>query len=91
MKDKYCQEVFKVVTENNQSLLECFENKLSLEIQSSKWSKAFNSVHQYFRKIRISDNRKKKGGNTSKDLMKKRMKLKKETKSVKIDEEIKQK
>ena len=40
------QEIFKRGTEINKELVKCFENNLSLEVQSKKWFKAFNSILQ---------------------------------------------
>ena len=60
LKNKACQEVFKEVTENNENLLNCFDNDLPLEVQSKKWKRNFTSIlHQSCRKIRITDNNKK--------------------------------
>ena len=73
----------------NQELLECFDNNLPLKTQSMKWKKTFNNVlNKCFRKIRIAP--KKVISNTEK-LLTERVKLKKNMKCARIDEDMKEK
>ena len=89
LRNKACQESFKELTENNQELVECFRNGLSLETQSRKWKKVFDSIlHKCFRKIRIVQN-KKKGKDQTEDLLRERIKLKKDIKLHEFDENLK--
>ena len=89
LRNKSCQEAFKEMTENNPDLLECFTNELPLEAQSRQWNKVFTSIlHKCFRKVRIVNN-KKKGKNNIEELLRERIKLKKEIKSIVNDEELK--
>ena len=89
LKNKACQEAFKEATENNQQLLKCFDNNLSIEIQSKQWNKVFKSVlHKCFRKVRIVKNEKKER-KQSEHILRERIKLKKEARVVNIDEKTK--
>ena len=90
-KNKDAQELFKNETENNNDLLKCFENNLTLEVQSKKWLKAFNSIlYKCFRKIRICK-KKEVNDNFEKSLIKERIGLKKELNSINMKEELKEK
>ena len=90
-KSKEAQEAFKNETEINEELLNCFENDLSLEVQSKRWLKTFNSILQKcFRKIRICK-KKNINDNTEKSLIKERIDLKKEIKSTIMTEELRHK
>ena len=61
LKNKTCQEKFREITENNDDLLKCFENELPAEKQLYQWKKSFqNILHKSFRKVRITDSKKKK-------------------------------
>ena len=62
-----------------------------MKAQSKIWLKAFNSIlHKCFKKVRICQS-KKKNKNNQTDLIKERIKLKQESKSKVIDEEMKEK
>ena len=88
LRNKTCQEAFKEMTENNKKLLECFTNDSTLEFQSKKWNKLFNSIlFKCFRKIRIVKKKKERG--KTENLLKERLKLKNSMKSSQIDEEMK--
>ena len=90
-KNKVCQEAFKKETEDNEELLNCFQNELPLEKQSKKWLKTFNTIlHKCFRKVRICES-KKKMNNTENNLISERVKLKNEIKSKTVDENMKEK
>ena len=91
LKNKECQEAFKVETEINQDLLKCFSNELPFQVESKQWLKTFNSIlYKCFKKVRICESKKKKEISQT-NLMKERINLKNETKFKKIDENIKQK
>ena len=78
------------MTDDSIQLVECFEDKLSLEVQSSKWLKLFNNIlFKCFRKVRVVNNLKKQEGNEK--LLHERITLKKETKLSIISEETKRK
>ena len=90
LKNREGQKNFRIETETNKDLVKCFGNGLSLEMQSKKWLKAFNSVLQKcFKKVRIC---KKKNINESSDksLLKERINLNNEMKYANITEEMKQ-
>ena len=56
LKNKESLEMFKKETENNSELLRCFENKMSIELQSKNWYKTFNTILQKcFKKVRICE------------------------------------
>ena len=89
MKNKVCQDAFKIETENNKELLKCFDSEFPLEVQSKHWLKIFNTIlHKCFRKNRICERKKK---NITGELIEERLKLKNEVKENKIDEEMKNK
>ena len=77
MKNKFCQEAFKIETENNKELLECFDNEFPLEVQSKHWLKVFNTIlHKCFRKTRICERKKK---NITGELIEEKLKLRNES------------
>ena len=89
MKNKECQAVFKEETDNNLELLANFSNDLPPEVQCHKWYKTFNHIlHKCFRKVRVVG--KKSNDDCGVDnLIRKRIMLKNEAKSNKIDEDVK--
>ena len=90
-RNKECQEIFKFETQNNEELLKSLENDLPIEVQSKKWLKTFNHIiHKCFNKVRIC-RKKNENIDTEKSLIRERIKLKKETLSNDISEEIKEK
>ena len=44
LRNTKCQEVFKNETDDNQELIDCFENDLPLQIQSTRWLKKLNGL-----------------------------------------------
>ena len=59
MRNKICQDAFKVETENNPKLLEVFDNQEPFKTQCNMWLKNFNSIlHKCFKKVRIVRNKK---------------------------------
>ena len=91
LKNKACQEAFKMETEDNPNLLQVFENNLPFKIQSKKWLSNFQSVlHKCFKKVRIT-NSKKKEADSSQSIMLERIKLQKELKIVPITEDVRKK
>ena len=85
LRNKQCQEIFKVETENNQELLECFDNDKPLESQAIKWKKSVNNIlHKCFRKVRISRKREKRNLDM---FLTEKVDLKRKLKSNIIDEE----
>ena len=77
LKNKACQDKFKEETENNDDLIECFKNSLTVEEQCSEWNKTFNKVLQKcFKKVRIV-NSKKKENSKLKNMLLERIRLKK--------------
>ena len=77
LKNKACQDKFKEETENNEDLIECFKNSLTVEEQCSEWNKTFNKVLQKcFKKVRIV-NSKKKENSKLKNMLLERIRLKK--------------
>ena len=88
LRNKNCQKLFTKETEENTTLLECFENNLPLDTQSRNWLKTFNSIlYKCFKKVRVVNNEKKKNGNDK--IMLERIELKKEAKLSTITEEMK--
>ena len=72
---------------NNPKLLEVLENQEPFETQCKMWLKHFNSIlHKCFKKVRIVRN-KKIGKEEPENLLMRRVKLIKESKSANIDEE----
>ena len=89
LKNKICQEIFKEETENNIQLLECFQNELPVSVQCNNWKRVFNSIlHKCFKKVRITNN-KKKEDTKIKQMLIERVQLKKKTKSKVVDESMK--
>ena len=89
LKNKICQETFKEETENNIQLLECFQNELPASVQCYNWKRVLNSIlHKCFRKVRITDNKKKEDTKIKRMLIE-RVQLKKKTKSKVVDESMK--
>ena len=89
LKNKDCQELFRQETEENQKLISCFENNLPFSVQGSNWNKLFNSIlYKCFKKVRVVNNKKKAQSETN-QLLHERIKLKKQTRSEKIDEDMK--
>ena len=87
LKNRECQLLFNLETENYNELLECFETALSFEAQSKKWLKTFNNIlYKCFKKVRICDN-KKKSENEQNSLLNERIKLKHDEKKNTIDDE----
>ena len=85
-RNKVCQEAFKKETDTNKDLLKCFENELSVEMQSKIWFKTFNSIiYKCFKKIRVSPN-KKKNINSKNKLLRERTSLMKNSKLKHITE-----
>ena len=83
--------MFKNETDDNQELIDCFENDLPLQIQSTRWLKKFNGlIRKSFKKVRIVNN-KKKENIKMKSMLNERMKNKQELKKSSITEEIKEK
>ena len=90
-RNKVCQEAFKKETDINKQLLECFENELSVEMQSKMWLKAFNAIiYKCFKKIRICPGKKKPLNNKS-ALLRERLDLIQNNKHKEISKDIKQK
>ena len=88
-RNKVCQEAFKRETETNRQLLECFENELSVEMQSKIWLKTFNSIiFKCFRKVRMGKKKKETFGNKN-SLLRERIDLIKDVKSKDINEALK--
>ena len=88
-RNKICQEAFTKETETNRQLLECFDNELSVEMQSKRWLKTFNSIiFKCFRKIRMCKNKNEIFGN-KKILLRERIDLIKNVKSKEISEAMK--
>ena len=88
-RNKVCQEAFKRETETNMQLLECFENELSLEMQSKVWLKTFNSIiYKCFRKIRMCKKKKETFSNKN-ALLRERLDLIKNIKSKDNSEALK--
>ena len=91
LRNKACQEAFKNETESNPKLIEVFENEMPIEKQSKMWFKNLkSSLYKSFRKVRIV-NSKKKEKDDGNNLLKERIDLKKDLKSVNIDENMKEK
>ena len=92
LKNKACQAVFKIETEHNDNLAKVFDNDLPFEVQCNIWFKNFNDIlHKCFKKVRIVNSLKKKEVASNKNLLVERVKLLKDSKSVKIDESMKTK
>ena len=88
LRDKKCQEIFSQETEINPELFQCFDSHLPFEVQCKIWLKNFNSIlYKCFKKVRITNNKKKKGKYD--DLLHERIELKKEAKLISIDEDMK--
>ena len=88
MRNKKCQELFFQETEENPELLKCFDSQLPFETQCKKWFKTFNStLFKCFKKVRVINNKKKKGENE--EILCERIELKKEMKLNSITEEMK--
>ena len=89
LKNKLCQEAFKIETENNPQLLNIFNSMLPFDIQCKQWFKLFNSIlHKCFKKVRIVSSKKKEKDNTE-QLFKERIMLQKQVKEETIDENVK--
>ena len=88
LRDKKCQEIFSQETESNPELFQFFDSHLPFEVQCKIWLKNFNSIsYKCFKKVRITNNKKKKGKYD--DLLHERIELKKEAKLISIDEDMK--
>ena len=88
IRNKACQEQFTKITDDCSQLVDCFENELSLEAQSSNWLKLFkNIISQCFSKVRIVKNKNKIDENERR--MHERIKLKKEVNLSTISEDVK--
>ena len=54
LKNTYCQETFKHITENTNKLSKCFESNLPFLTQANVWTKSLISIlQQSFKKVRI--------------------------------------
>ena len=84
LRNRVCQEAFKVETENNEDLLNCFKNNFTIEEQFEQWKQIFDNILQKcFKKIRITP---KKTKTKIEELLKERVELKKETRKIEMDE-----
>ena len=93
LRNKKCQEAFRIATEQNPELVNSFDNDLTFEKQTKKWQKLFNSLlYKCFKKVRIVG-KKKMEENKLKlfEMMKERTKSKKELEKPHIDDETKEK
>ena len=89
LKNKACQELFKLETENNQELMKVFDTDFAFEEQCKDWLKIFNSIlHKCFKKVRIVSSRKQEEKESKKELFERAM-LQKELKSGVCDEATK--
>ena len=89
LRNKVCQKAFYNETEENQELLNCFENKLSLNVQSRRWKRTFDTIlKKCFKKVRIKP---KKVESKTEKLLTERVKLKKDAKATDMDEDMKDK
>ena len=87
-RNEECQKIFTKETNSNTSLVECFQNNLPFQTQSTNWLKTFNTIlHKCFRKIRVVQNNKKQSKNEL--LIKERIQLKKDCQVLSISEEMK--
>ena len=88
-RNKVCQEAFKRETETNRQLLECFDNELSVEMQSKMWLRTFNSIiFKCFKKIRMGKKNRENVGDKN-SLLRERINLIKNAKSKNISEALK--
>ena len=91
LKNKLCQDAFKAETEHNVELLESFNDDLPDEVQCKKWFKNFNNIlHKCFKKVRIVENKKKSDDGID-NIIRERIKLKRDSKSEQLDETMKDK
>ena len=85
-RNRVCQEAFKKETENNKDLLECFKNNSSIDVQFDHWKQIFDDIlNRCFKKIRITP---KKSKTKIEELLKERVKLKKEAREIRMDENM---
>ena len=90
MRNKNCQELFTKETEENSKLLECFENDLTLEVQSKNWLKEFNRIlYKCFRRVWVTNNKKKK--DVKEEILLERVELKKRASLDSITEDMRMK
>ena len=88
LKNKSCQELFYLETEQNQELVNIFSTNYAFEEQCKKWLKIFSSIlYKCFKKVRIISNKKQEEKSLKKELFE-RVSLQKELKSGTCDEDI---
>ena len=91
LKNKACQEAFRMETDRNNELLTSFNDNFTDEVQCQNWFKTFNHIlHKCFRKVRVVENKNKTDRGTD-NMIRERIELKKESKSNQIDEHMKEK
>lgn len=87
LRNKRCQDLFTLETENNTDLIQCFQNDMPFDTQCRKWLKCFNStLYKCFKKIRVVKSVRKKEENET--LLNERIELKREAKLQSISEEM---
>ena len=86
LKNRKCQELFKLETEKNHELMQVFDTDFAFEEQCKDWLKIFNSIlYKCFKKVRIVSSRKHEEKESKKELFERAM-LQKELKSGVCDE-----
>ena len=81
--------MFKELTTNTNEFSMCFNDDSTFEIQAKKWRKLLSSFfHKCFKKVRISNNPKKKKTKLGELLLRRNILKKKEQLSEKDEEEI---
>ena len=76
LRNEDCQKSFTEETDENNMLVDCFENKMPFEVQCQNWLKTFNTIlYKCFRKVRVVNNEKKK--NEKEKLLNEKFDLKK--------------
>ena len=89
LRNKTCQKLFTKETDENISLIRCFDDTLPFEIQSKNWLKSFNAIlHKCFKKIRVV--KKELPGNKAHKLFQERIKLKKQVADTTLNKDVKQ-
>ena len=84
LRNRKCQEAFRVETENNEELINCFKNNLSIEEQFNSWKQILDNIlGKCFKKIRITPNKNK---TKTEHLLKERVQLKKNLARVEMNE-----
>ena len=87
-RSKVGQEAFKNETESNESLLDCFKTNQPFEVQMRVWKQNFDDIlKKCFKKVRIAP---KKTKTKTEEMLKERVKLKNEAKSIEMDENVKE-